>query len=294
MSNMNHENIINYVPTLQDGLHITALSFVYENNSVKRTHNKTQGSVDYFCLGLVTRGEGILHSTKGAFPLYRGTLFIKIPNVPYRIENVFDLQYIYIAYMENHACSLLDRISFRESMPVWDGFDLLIPLWESTVKTCEGAGMDLAVEGLLLYSFSKLCHFQKTESVAKTTEKETKHMLRVKQYIDCHYTESDLNLEKVSDIFSYNYKYLSHEFKKNLGISFTQYLNNLRLKNAKQLIDCGMCSVTDIALQSGYRDTMYFSKLFHKFFGLSPKEYINRVIQNADIHPMSDNNIPEE
>lgn len=290
---MIHEYIQNFVPTLQDGLRITALSFVYENNSTRRLHNKNQGTAEYFCLGLVTQGEGILHSAKGAFPLYRGTLFIKLPKLPYRIENVFDFQYIYITYMENKPYSLLDRISFQESMPVWDGFDMLIPLWESTVKTCEGAGMDLAIEGLLLYSFSKVCHFQKTESIARKTDKDTKHMLHVKQYIDSHYTESDLNLEKVSDIFSYNYKYLSHEFKKSLGISFTQYLNNLRLKNAKHLIDCGICSVTEIALQSGYRDTMYFSKIFHKFFGLSPKEYMNCIIQNADTHPKSDNNMPE-
>lgn len=286
---MPDESFHTFIPSISDDLNLTALSFAKET-----TPTTTKQTMDtFYSLYLIIGGEGILDTPQGAFPLYRGALLLKIPNHPYRIENVWDLQYFYVSFTGTQADAFLDRIHYRDTMPVWDGFEDLIPLWEKTAEI-KGAGIDLAVNGIILYSFSYICSSHEEAIISKNYKDYSKRMLHVRQYIDCHYTEPTLDLKQVSDIFSYNYKYLSHEFKDTFGVGFAQYLNDLRLASAGRLIDRGIYSVKEIAVQSGFSDTLYFSKLFRQHFGLPPRDYIkeakNRSTEEPPHHPASDEN----
>ncbi len=71
--------------------------------------------------------------------------------------------------------------------------------------------------------------------------------------------------------------YFSYAFKKFAGISLMNYIMEVRVDKAKELLLSGDYKVKDIALQVGYTDQHYFTKVFKKLTGLSPIEYKTKI-----------------
>lgn len=102
--------------------------------------------------------------------------------------------------------------------------------------------------------------------------RETRPITEAKRYIQQHYQES-LRLEDVSNAVGFNATYFSTLFKKETGQNFTDYLTELRIGKAKELLCGDKLSVQDVAEMVGYRDLKYFSRLFKKTTGVSPSDY---------------------
>ena len=98
---------------------------------------------------------------------------------------------------------------------------------------------------------------------------------RAMSYIEAHYDVS-LPLETVAGALYVNKNYLSDLFSKNLGMTFTQYKNTVRISHAKELIRRGGLSMTEIARMTGFDSPSRFSKVFHQIEGISPQQYQNR------------------
>ena len=62
-------------------------------------------------------------------------------------------------------------------------------------------------------------------------------------------------------------------FKEITGSSPLQYILKLRISNAQSLLENTDYTITEIANMVGYTNSLYFSRLFHKYIGMSPKEY---------------------
>lgn len=82
-----------------------------------------------------------------------------------------------------------------------------------------------------------------------------------------------ISLGKVAKTLYINKSYLSLQFKHELGITFTDYLNSIRIKVSKDLLSTTNLSILDISLYSGFEDQSYFTKVFKKIEGCMPKEY---------------------
>lgn len=95
---------------------------------------------------------------------------------------------------------------------------------------------------------------------------------QVRRYIDTHYRNS-LSLEEVADYAGLSMYYVSKLFKERFGVSFTRYLTELRLAEAKRMLRESHSSLKEIALEIGYRDPNYFSRVFKKEIGISPTAY---------------------
>ena len=91
-------------------------------------------------------------------------------------------------------------------------------------------------------------------------------------YIHNHYKES-LNLETVANIVHLNPSYFSSIFKKEIGLSFSSYLNKVRIDHSKLLLKDTDSSIVDIALEVGFEDQSYFSKVFKNLTNMTPKKY---------------------
>ena len=90
-------------------------------------------------------------------------------------------------------------------------------------------------------------------------------------YIGFHFAE-DISLNSVADFVYLNRDYLSRQFKKEVGVNFSEYLMSLRMKRAKQLLETTNTRISDIALQVGITNMSYFSTVFHKTFGCKPND----------------------
>ena len=91
-------------------------------------------------------------------------------------------------------------------------------------------------------------------------------------YINEHYNE-DINLEKVANIVHLNPSYFSSVFKKEVGVSFSNYLNKIRIEQSKLLLKNTDSSIVEIAMEVGFEDQSYFSKVFKNLTKMTPKQY---------------------
>ncbi len=88
--------------------------------------------------------------------------------------------------------------------------------------------------------------------------------------------DQPLSLSHIADTLGVHPSYLSRAFKKEMGMTLTNYINKLRIEEAKYLLDSGNASVTEAALSVGYNDPNYFSKVFTKLEHVTPQEYRKR------------------
>lgn len=95
---------------------------------------------------------------------------------------------------------------------------------------------------------------------------------KVKLYIDNHYSES-ITLKGMATLAFISPAYLSFSFKEVLGINFNEYLTNVRMEHAKELLSSRSYRVYEVCELVGYHDKKYFSDLFKKHTGVFPKEW---------------------
>ena len=91
-------------------------------------------------------------------------------------------------------------------------------------------------------------------------------------YINQNFT-NEISFSEISKLFSINPSYLSQIFKRELGITFTQYLTDTRIEYAKELLLTTGMTIAEISEKVGFKQYIYFSKVFKKAVGISPSSY---------------------
>lgn len=98
-------------------------------------------------------------------------------------------------------------------------------------------------------------------------------MQEVRAYIAENYSNPDLSLNHLSTAFDLNPKYVSHLFKEEFGEKFVEYLANVRMEKAKELLTTTSASVQEVALLVGYTHSFSFIRVFKKSVGMTPGDY---------------------
>lgn len=99
----------------------------------------------------------------------------------------------------------------------------------------------------------------------------------VKRIINCCYEKytSDISLESIAKELLVNKYYVSHLFSKRLGISFSDYINSLRVMSACEILKTEDCTVSDVAFAVGYNSIRTFNRAFLAIKKMTPREYRN-------------------
>ena len=97
--------------------------------------------------------------------------------------------------------------------------------------------------------------------------------LQMLEYIQAHFKEK-LSLEVLGHQFGLSPGYICNLFAKNMNTTLTCYITNIRMKKAVVLMEEGNLSFKCIALECGYSDYYYFSKVFKDTYGSAPRQYI--------------------
>lgn len=97
---------------------------------------------------------------------------------------------------------------------------------------------------------------------------------RAAAYVDEHYNE-DLGLSTLAKQFGMESTYFSKTFRQETGETLMQYITRKRMEKAERYITESETSLTEIAFMVGYDDYAYFSRVFRKYFGRSPRDYRN-------------------
>ena len=101
---------------------------------------------------------------------------------------------------------------------------------------------------------------------------------QVKEYIDQN-IHKQLSLNEVSVVFGYSPKYMSVLFAKHADCSFAQFVNSKKIELAKKYLEEGDAKIYEISNNLGFESAFYFSKVFKKHTGMSPREFVRRDVK---------------
>ena len=121
----------------------------------------------------------------------------------------------------------------------------------------------------------------------------------IEQSIAQHYADPDYELDEVLASMPYCYDYLCRLFRQEVNTTPHKYLTNLRLQVAADMLlsGCTDGGIAEIARLCGFRDPLYFSRLFRKRYDVSPSAYCQQKLQESDVARDSDSQkiaLPQE
>ncbi len=96
---------------------------------------------------------------------------------------------------------------------------------------------------------------------------------QAKEYMHKKYSMSDLTLDKVASTVNISPNYFSSLFNQETGMTFIEYLTNIRMEKAKDYLRCSANKITEIGSLVGYLDSHYFSYIFKKTQNCTPSDY---------------------
>ncbi len=107
----------------------------------------------------------------------------------------------------------------------------------------------------------------------QTSGQSSKILKNAMDYIDAHYADETLTLGSIACEVQVSANYLSSVFSQNMRMTFTEYVTDKRIDKAKKLLRSTDLATAEVAAQVGYKDSHYFSFVFKKTQGVSPREY---------------------
>jgi len=121
--------------------------------------------------------------------------------------------------------------------------------------------------------FKKLC-LQIRKSLEEKREDNTGYIVRrAKEYVERNYANAELSVEMLCEHLNLSQSYFSTVFKKGTGQNYVNYVREVRMKRAAELLNRTEEKTYVIAKKVGYSDPYYFSNVFKKTYGVSPSRF---------------------
>ena len=112
-----------------------------------------------------------------------------------------------------------------------------------------------------------------TTHMAHKEDAESDLIQDIVSYLENHYRDPNFTVQQTADIFQLSISNLSHYFKNHIGISVSDYVEQLRIQTAQKLLVQTTCSISQIAGEIGYAQPATFMRAFKKVCGISPSAY---------------------
>ena len=151
---------------------------------------------------------------------------------------------------------------------------------ESSLKA---DGYEIICQSLLTSSIALIHRAITLENFKSESEESNTLAHRIKEFIDKNY-KKNIKLEDIADELYINKYYLSHVFKEQMQISPINYLINRRIGEAKNLLVSTELKIGEIARIMGYDNPNYFTLLFKKMTGETPKQFKENHKKNLFYH----------
>ena len=264
------QNICHFIPFHKDYNSIHTINFVLETEPQSHDSLKTE---TVYKMHYVCSGHGLLHTTGKVMPLKEGDIFFTFPASPFRLESKENFTYMYISFIGSRGNMIMEKLKVSQKNFVFHNAQRIQKIWKEGLAVHPNLS-DLMSEALLLYTFAYL---GENQLPSKTDKKSNDVVKRIKKCIDDNFTCTDFSIDHISRELSYNKKYISHIFKKEMGVSIIEYINTIRIQTACTMMEQNFTSVSDIANKCGYADPQYFSRIFKQKMSVSPLAYIKAL-----------------
>lgn len=215
----------------------------------------------YYLLHYIVSGRGEYRADGKSFTLTEGQAFLIKPNEMtfYRADKTEPWSYIWMAWESplDIFKSLPLKLESRELKAIMSNY----PTAESVDKlsSCRATALLWSVTACLAEP-----DFVQNETYDYIT--------RAISVINLHYSDR-LTVSGIADRLNIDRSYFSNLFKKEIGIPPQQYITELRMQKALDLLKKNLYSVAVVAASVGFSDQFTFSRCFKKYYGVSPTHY---------------------
>ena len=124
---------------------------------------------------------------------------------------------------------------------------------------------------ILPEELSRILHSYSSKYLLNNNESDNS-MDSIHEYIEMHFQEK-ITLTSLADKFGYTPNYISSSFRKKFGLTVIQYLNQIRLLHACQLLTQTNMNIQEVAESIGFSDGNYFTRIFTREYHISPSAY---------------------
>lgn len=250
--------------------YVSSSSFGKDWNGVLHAHDCTE-------LFYVTDGEGWLCTTDEKVPLQKNQLVIVNPKVHHTERSSLTNKMHYIVLG-------IDNLQFHfgkeniilpfQIFQLSSQKDIILPLIQAIMeelKKKQASYEEICQHylSILLLQLQRITGQELNLSVPNDIPYECE---KAKSYMEEHFRES-ITLEMLAELTHWDKYYFAHQFSRAYGISPINFLLNLRISHSKQLLSTTDYSITQIAESSGFSSQNYFSQIFRKCTGISPRAY---------------------
>lgn len=253
-------------------------------------------------LTLITEGECIYQIYLETFTAEKGDILFVPPAALHSItahEKMTSDTYVF--HMNFLGASSADICAVRYLLPITrqdlslpflitkehSAYSKMLSLFHQInhVYEARSYGYELILKSLFLQAVGLLLPY--AAETSKSRQAETEHTLKLKsvlEYIGDHYTE-DLSIASLAKRCYFSEYHFMRFFKKYVGVSCLEYIKDLRLEHAAELL-ADSPSILDAALSSGFSNLSYFYREFKKKYGMTPKKYIESGAENRRFSPV--------
>lgn len=233
--------------------------------------------LDGYYIVFITRGEGILESAKTKARVVKaGMCFMLFPGIwhRYRPHPQYGWEEYWIGFKGTYPDHLKQNGIFTPERPFYEVgmHDGLLNLFRSIIQKVSHSeiGYQQIICGITLQILGWLNTLEKYQ-----LDKTDHHAMLISKakFLLQESIESPINLEEMAGQLSMSYSTFRKSFRKKTGLSPNDYLLNLRLEKAKELLAKTNLTINEIAYKTGFSSISYFSRLFKKKNQVAPKTY---------------------
>ena len=217
----------------------------------------------------VKRGGGLAYCDGRQYTLTDGCFFLAFPNQIHHYINCPDGKYIVLIMKPSRLLHLIGY--FEDGQPesaVCDGEPELAILLEMALTEFQQEGDSCVLDGYLTAFFGKLL---KRYTIEKT-DLSRSCVLSILQYCARNFREN-ISIKNISEQLHISPSHISHIFNRRLHISFSDYINALRLNEAAKLLANYGFTVAEVANLAGFPTIRTFNRAFQKHYGMTPTTY---------------------
>lgn len=233
-----------------------------------------------YVLHYITEGKGCLEYKDQNIPLQKGDIFLLIPGevTYYFADNQTPWSYYWLGISgikahEYFNLSQIHETAYLRSSPHTESLGNFIG---TIVKDAEKLDESKASQLHVISQLFELMH--QLNALSPNLDQETispscKLYREAKHLIDIGYNSQDISIQEIADKLGVHRSYLSSIFKDFHKISPKEYLLEVRMNRAKELLETTNQPIKIIAYSVGYLDPLHFSKAFRQYYDCSPSQY---------------------
>ena len=235
----------------------------------------------YYSLHYILYGSGSLVVGGKKIKLTKGDLFLvyRGEEIEYSPDPTDPWSYVWVDFNGDNLSEFLSDCGFSEGAPyvrMGNQAGILLNIIQPLIEEYDGSAvLSVISSGNILKLFGKLIQFNSlkqplTEKISAS--RRVKAFREILTFVNNNY-RTNLSVQRVCEEMYVSEYQLNSLFKEFTGLTFVNYVNRYRISEACEILLHEDISITDAAHRVGIEDIAYFSRLFVKWKGVSPRDY---------------------